>query len=110
MPSNGLLYLLFLSVLLQDSMGTRLLKFTNVKCMDLPTSRGLTKYEYCHLKVVRRNQVELSLKNHMTVEKFALDFRKISMPVPARTYRLDFTFYAYGIARTLTQVFFEKIE
>ncbi|KAI8039571.1 hypothetical protein M5D96_006985 [Drosophila gunungcola] len=148
--------------------------------MDLPTSRGFTKYEYCRLKVVRRNEVELSLKvsllqlpirnltarlqcfqrrdgyrpfmynvlfdfcklmssgsnefsferiifgavrmhsnlnhscpwkeNHMTVEKFALDLNKINMPVPAGTYRLDFTFYAYGIARTLTQVFFEKIE
>ncbi|EDW90900.1 uncharacterized protein LOC6530252 isoform X1 [Drosophila yakuba] len=180
MPSNVPIYFLFLSALLQDTMGTRLLKFTNVKCMDLPTSRGFTKYEYCRLKVVRRNQVELSLKvsllqlpirnlttrlqcfqrrdgyrpfmynilfdfcklmasknydlsferfifdairkqsnfnqtcpwkeNHMTVEKFALDFTKISMPVPAGTYRLDFTFYAYGVARTLTQVFFEKIE
>lgn len=46
----------------------------------------------------------------MTVEKFALELDKINMPVPSGTYRLDFTFYAYGIARTLTQVFFEKID
>ncbi|XP_020803586.1 uncharacterized protein LOC110180271 [Drosophila serrata] len=172
--------LIFLALLWQVSLGTKVLKFTNVKCMDLPTSRGFTKYEYCRLKVVHRNQVELSLKvslrqlpirnltarlqcfqrrdgyrpfmynilfdfcklmastnyqlsferfifdairkqsnfnqtcpwkeNHMTVDKFALDFSKINMPVPAGTYRLDFTFYAYGIARTLTQVFFEKGE
>ncbi|XP_033251059.1 uncharacterized protein LOC117190087 [Drosophila miranda] len=41
---------------------TRLLKFTNVKCQDLPTTAGFTRYEYCRLKVVRRNHVELSLK------------------------------------------------
>jgi len=33
-----------------------------VKCMDLPTNEGITKYEYCRLKVVKRNCVELSLK------------------------------------------------
>ncbi|XP_034479868.1 uncharacterized protein LOC117785760 [Drosophila innubila] len=158
----------------------RLLKFTNVKCMDLPTNDGITKYEYCRLKVVKRNYVELSLKvsllqlpiknlttrlqcfqrtdgyrpfmynvyfdfcklmashkydisierfvfnairkhsnfnhscpwneNHMTVEKFALDFTKINMPVPSGVYRFDFTFYSYGKPLTLTQVYFEKIE
>ncbi|EDW61316.1 uncharacterized protein [Drosophila virilis] len=158
----------------------RLLKFTNVKCLELPTNAGFSRYEYCRLKVVRRNQVELSLKvsllelpitnlttrlqcfqrsdgyrpfiynilfdfcklmaarkyrisferfifdavrqhsnfnhscpwreDHMTVERYALDFTKVNMPVPAGVYRLDFTFYAYGIARTLTQVYFEKLE
>ncbi|XP_068147458.1 uncharacterized protein [Drosophila tropicalis] len=166
---------------LNEIASVRLLKFTNVKCKDLPTTNGFTKYEYCHLKVVRRNYVELSLKvnllqlpitnltcrlqcfqrtdgyrpflynvhfdfcklmaaqknydlsferfvfgairthsnfnqscpwkeSYMMVEKYALDFTKINMPVPAGVYRLDFTFYAYGIPRTLTQVFFEKIE
>nr|XP_017092456.1 uncharacterized protein LOC108122396 [Drosophila bipectinata] len=180
MASKYLFVLIFLLFLSRFLHGTRLLKFTNVKCMDLPTSRGFTKYEYCRLKVIRRNHVELSLKvsllqlpirnltarlqcfqrrdgyrpfmynilfdfcklmssanyaisferfifdsirkhsnfnhscpwkeNHMTVEKFALELDKINMPVPSGTYRLDFTFYAYGIARTLTQVFFEKID
>ncbi|XP_051861185.1 uncharacterized protein LOC117571359 [Drosophila albomicans] len=167
-------------LMLFDVANGRLLKFTNVKCMDLPTNAGITKYEYCRLKVVRRNHVELSLKvgllklpitnlttrlqcfqrsdgyrpfmynvlfdfcklmgarryhisferfifdtirkysnfNHscpwnedyMSVEKFALDFTKVNMPVPAGVYRLDFTFYSYGRPLTLTQVFFEKIE
>ncbi|XP_041448971.1 uncharacterized protein LOC111078262 [Drosophila obscura] len=172
--------LILLVALLQGTSATRLLKFTNVKCQDLPTTAGLTRYEYCRLKVVRRNHVELSLKvsllqlpvrnlttrlqcfqrrdgyrpfmynvlfdfcklmdgrrrelsferfvfdaiskhsnfnhscpwkeNHMTVEKFALDPTQINMPFPAGVYRLDFTFYAYGIPRTLTQVFFEKTD
>ncbi|ALC41095.1 CG13198, partial [Drosophila busckii] len=158
----------------------RLLKFTNVKCADLPTTAGSTKYEYCRLKVIRRNVVELSLKvsllqlpvtnltariqcfqrsvgyrpflynvyfdfcklmsakryhisfekfvfdtirkhsnfnhscpwteNYMMVDKYALDFSRVDMPVPDGVYRLDFTFFIHGIARTLTQVFFEKIE
>ncbi|XP_030387950.1 uncharacterized protein LOC115634399 [Scaptodrosophila lebanonensis] len=159
--------------------GTRMLKFTNVKCMDLPTNNGFSKYDFCRLKVVGRNCVELSLKcsllnlpitnlttqmqlfqrrdgyrpylynvyfdfcklmnnmnrgfsleryifgavrknsnfnqtcpwteNYMSVDKFALNFTKIDLPVPTGYYRFDFTFYSYGIPRTLTQVYFEKV-
>lgn len=46
----------------------------------------------------------------MMVDKFALDINKINMPVPPGVYRLDFTFYAYGIARSLTQIYFEKLD
>lgn len=44
------------------------------------------------------------------MERYALDFAKVNMPVPAGVYRLDFTFYSFGRPLTLTQVFFEKID
>lgn len=50
------------------------------------------------------------LQNYMAVDKYALDFAKVNMPVPTGVYRLDFTFYSYGRPLTLTQVFFEKLE
>lgn len=74
----------------------RLLKFTNVKCSDLPTSEGITRYDYCRLKVVKRNLVELSLRVSL-----------LKLPITNMTCRLQCFQRSVGYRPFMYNVYFD---